>query len=71
MDVMIQKQDRMLEKQDQMLDTQKEMVKLQHHLLDEVKDSRRDLKTYLDQRFEKLEGEVGEMRFALKAKGII
>ncbi|HOT07894.1 MAG TPA: acylphosphatase [Methanotrichaceae archaeon] len=78
MDVMIQKQDRMLEKQDQMLekqdqmlDTQKEMVKLQHHLLDEVKDSRRDLKTYLDRRFEKLEGEVGEMRFALKAKGII
>ena len=40
-------------------------------LLDEVRESRKDLKSYLEQRFEKLEGEVAEMRIALKAKGII
>jgi uncharacterized protein involved in exopolysaccharide biosynthesis len=57
MDVMIQKQD--------------QMVDLQHDLIDEVKESRKDLKGYLDQRFEKLENEVTEMRTALKARGII
>jgi len=55
MDVMIQKQD--------------QMVDLQHDLIDEVKESRKDLKGYLDQRFEKLENEVTEMRTALKARG--
>lgn len=58
------KLDILIEKQDQMID-------LQHDLLDEVKDSRKDFKGYLDQRFEKLEDEVVEMRSALKAKGII
>jgi hypothetical protein len=47
------------------------MIDLQHDLLDEVKDSRKDLKGYLDQRFEKLENEVVEMRAALREKGII
>jgi len=45
------------------------MVDLQHDLIDEVKESRKDLKGYLDQRFEKLENEVTEMRTALKARG--
>jgi acylphosphatase len=58
------KLDTLIEKQDQMID-------LQHDLLDEVKDSRKDLKGYLDQRFEKLEDEVVEMRAALREKGII
>ena len=58
------KLDTLIEKQDLMID-------LQHDLLDEVKDSRKDLKGYLDQRFEKLEDEVVEMRVALRAKGII
>ena len=44
---------------------------MQHDLLDEVKESRNDLKGYLYQRFEKLEDEVVEMRAALRAKGII
>jgi acylphosphatase len=57
MDVMIQEQDQMLE--------------LQHDLIEEVKESRKDLKGHLDQRFEKLESEVMEMRIALRAKGII
>ena len=55
MDVKIQKQD--------------QMVDLQNDLIDEVKESRKDLKGYLDQRFEKLENEVTEMRTALKARG--
>ena len=58
------KLDILIEKQDQMIDSQ-------HDLLDEVKDSRKDLKGYLDQRFEKLEDEVVEMRTALREKGII
>jgi ABC-type phosphate transport system auxiliary subunit len=71
MDVMIQKQDQMIQKQDQMIEKQDQMVDLQHDLIDEVKDSRKDFKGYLDQRFEKLENEVTEMRTALKARGII
>ena len=57
MDVMIQKQDQMLV--------------LQHDLIDEVQESRKDLKGYLDQRFKKLESEVTDMKTALRAKGII
>jgi len=70
-DQMLDKQDQMLDKQDQMLENQSLMINLQHDLVDEVKDSRKDLKGHLDQRFEKLEGEVIEMKIALKAKGII
>jgi len=68
-DQMLYKQDQMLQKQDMMLDTQKEMVELQHDLLDEVKDSRKDLKSYLDQRFEKLESDVIEIKAALAGQG--
>jgi len=84
-DQMLEKQDKILDKQDkmlvvqgkmldvqhQMLDMQGQILYSQHDLLDEVRESRRDLKSYLEQRFEKLEGEVAEMRIALKAKGII
>jgi acylphosphatase len=70
-DQMLGKLDIMIEKQDQMLAGQNEMIDLQHDLLDEVKESRKDLRGYLDQRFEKLEDEVVEMRAALRAKGII
>jgi acylphosphatase len=56
--------DVMIQKQDQMLD-------LQHDLIDEVQESRKDLRGYLDQRFKKLESEVTDMKTALRAKGII
>lgn len=83
-DKMLEKQDKILDKQDkmlvvqgkmldvqhQMLDMQGQILYSQHDLLDEVRESRKDLKSYLEQRFEKLEGEVAEMRIALKAKGI-
>lgn len=58
------KMDVMIQKQDQMID-------LQHDLIIEVRESRKDLNGYLDQRFEKLESEVTDMKTALKAKGII
>ena len=77
-DQMLEKQDKILDKQDKMLVVQGKMLDMQgqilysqHDLLDEVRESRKDLKSYLEQRFEKLEGEVAEMRIALKAKGII
>lgn len=71
MDTMIQKQDAMIQKQDAMIKMQEQTLDLQRELIDEVKESRKDIKGHLDQRFEKLEGEVMEMRIALKAKGII
>lgn len=70
-DKMLVVQGKMLDVQHQMLDMQGQILYSQHDLLDEVRESRRDLKSYLEQRFEKLEGEVAEMRIALKAKGII
>ncbi len=70
-DAMIQKQDAMIQKQDAMIKMQEQTLDLQRELIDEVKESRKDIKGHLDQRFEKLEGEVMEMRIALKAKGII
>ncbi len=58
-------------KMDMMINLQKETLNGQDDLLEEVRESRKDLKGYLDQRFEKLESEVTDMRTALKAKGII
>ena len=63
--------DKLCGKLDTLIEKQDLMIDLQHDLLDEVKDSRKDLEGYLDQRFEKLEDEVVEMRVALKEKGII
>jgi len=56
---------------DVMIDLQRETLDAQENLLEEVHESRKDLKGYLEQRFEKLESEVTEMRAALREKGII
>ena len=58
-------------KMDAMIDLQKETLNAEENLLEEVQESRKDLKGYLEQRFEKLESEVTNMRSALIAKGII
>jgi len=58
-------------KMDTMIDLQKETLNAEENLLEEVHESRKDLKGYLEQRFEKLESDVTEMRSALIAKGII
>ena len=75
MDVMIKGQEDLSSnlggKMDVMIDHQKEMLNAEEDLLGEVQESRKDLKGYLEQRFEKLESEVTEMRSALIAKGII
>jgi acylphosphatase len=66
-----QMNDNLSGKMDVMIDLQRDTLNGQEDLLEEVRESRKDLKGYLDQRFEKLESEVTEMRTALKAKGII
>jgi len=75
MDVMIKGQEDLSSnlggKMDVMIDLQKETLNAEEDLLEEVQGSRKDLKGYLEQRFEKLESEVTEMRSALIAKGII
>ena len=75
MDVMIKGQEDLSSnlggKMDVMIDLQREMLNAEDDLLEEVQESRKDLKGYLEQRFEKLESEVTEMRSALIAKGII
>ena len=50
---------------------QKETLDSQESLLVEVRESRKELTGYLEQRFEKLESQVTEMRAAMMAKGII
>ena len=75
MDVMIKGQEDLSRnlggKMDAMIDLQKETLNAEENLLEEVQESRKDLKGYLEQRFEKLESDVTEMRSALIAKGII
>jgi len=70
-DAMLDKQDSTLDKQDAMLEKQDSMLDKQDDLLNEVSDARKDLKSYMDRRFERIEVDVAEMRMALKNKGII
>ena len=49
---------------DKMLDKQDETT-------GEIKGLRRDLKDHMDQRFESIEGELAEIKTALRVKGII
>lgn len=57
--------------QKETIDLQKETLNSQENLLQEVRESRKDLTGFLEQRFEKLESQVAEMRAAMMAKGII
>lgn len=50
---------------------QKETLNSQENLLQEVRESRKDLTGFLEQRIEKLESQVTEMRAAMMAEGII
>jgi len=64
MDNMNSKMDGMNSKMDKMLDKQDETI-------GEIKGLREDLKDHMDQRFEHIEGELAEVKSALRAKGII
>jgi acylphosphatase len=47
------------------------MLDKQDDMLSEIKDARKDLKTYMDRRFERIEIEFSEMKATLRAKGLI
>ncbi len=58
-------------KMDFMLDKQDDMLGKQDDMLSEIKGARKDFKSYMDQRFEKIEIEFSELKAILKAKGLI
>jgi len=58
-DGMLEKQDKMLEKQDKMLEKQDETI-------EEIKNLRYDLKSYLDDRFNKIEKDVSRIKAKIK-----
>jgi len=61
-DLMIEKQDKMLEKQDLMLKKQDKMLEKQDILINEVKELRKDLKAYMEERFQKIESEIAKIK---------
>ena len=66
-----QMNDNLSGKMDVMIDLQKDTLSGQETLIEEVRQSRKEIKGRMDQRFDKLESEVAEMKVALKSKGII
>jgi len=70
-DVMISKQDQMLEKQDQMLRKQDLMIYTQKLTNKEIQTLRYDLKTEMNERFNKIEHELQEVKNALHKHGIM
>lgn len=70
-DVMIGKQDQMLEKQDQMLRKQDLMIDTQKLTNKEIQTLRYDLKTEMNERFNKIEHELQEVKNALHKHGIM
>ncbi len=63
-DTMIEKQDLILGKMDLMLEKQGEMLRKQDETIMEIRALREDLKSYMEERFEKIEREIA----AIKAK---
>jgi len=70
-DQMLEKQDLMLDKQDQMLEIQKQMVDTQKQTNKEIQTLRYDLKTEMNERFNKLEHELEQVKDALHKHGIM
>lgn len=71
MDKMLDKQDKMLDKQNKMLDKQDRMIEKQDETTGEVRGLRTDMKDHMDQRLERIEADLGEVKAALREKGII
>jgi len=65
------KMDKMLDKQDKMLDKQDRMIEKQDETTREVRGLRTDMKDHMDQRLERIEADLGEVKAALREKGII
>jgi len=62
MDLMLEKQDEMLKKQDEMLKKQDEMLKKQDETIAEIRALREDLRSYMEERFEKIEREIATIK---------
>jgi len=58
-------------KMDMMLDKQDKMLDKQDVVIEEVRGVRYDLKHYMESRFDRIEGEIGEIKGALREQGII
>jgi acylphosphatase len=71
MDSMLEKQDSMLEKQDSMLEKQDSMLEKQDSTIGEIQGLRYDMKSYMDQRFERIETDLAELKAAMKDRGLI
>jgi acylphosphatase len=65
------KMDRMLDKQDQMLDKQDLLIDKQDETTGEIRGLRTDLKDHIDMKFHRIETDLGEVKTALRDKGII
>jgi len=70
-DQMLGKQDQMLGNQDQMLGKQDQMLGKQDETLEEIKGMRQDLKSYMNERFNYIAGELAEIKTVLKKAGIM
>ncbi len=70
-DSMLEKQDSMLEKQDSMLEKQDSMLEKQDSTIGEIQGLRLDMKSYMNQRFERIEADLAELKAAMAERGLI
>ena len=70
-DSMLDKMDSMLEKQDSMLEKQDSMLEKQDSTLSEIQGLRLDMKGYMNQRFERIEADLAELKAAMAERGLI
>ena len=68
---MLERQDQMLMKQDQMIEQQEQMIDTQKETNKEIQTLRYDLKTEMNERFNKIEHELREVKDALHKHGIM
>jgi hypothetical protein len=64
--MMLDKQDMMLDKQDMMLDKQDMMLDKQDDTIGEIRGLRQDLKSYMEERFDRLEHEIEAIKIKLR-----
>ncbi|NLV26897.1 MAG: acylphosphatase [Methanomicrobiales archaeon] len=70
-DLMLDKQDQMLNNQDQMIEKQEQMIDTQKQTNKEIQTLRYDLKTEMNERFNKIEHELEQVKDALHKHGIM
>ncbi|MFH0966279.1 MAG: hypothetical protein V1862_01145 [Methanobacteriota archaeon] len=68
---MLGKQDQMIQKQDKMLEKQDQMLEKQDQTTGEIRALRTDLKTEMNERFNKVEMELQMIKEALHRSGIL